>query len=79
VAIENKTKHIYGLQYHPEVQHSEKGIVTLKRFLFDIAHIPADWRIENVLEEEMEKIRQVVGPWNFLNRCIWAQHCPSAL
>ncbi len=60
VAIENAGAALYGLQYHPEVQHSERGMATLKRFLFSIAQIPADWRIENVLEEEMAKIREKV-------------------
>ncbi|CAL5221810.1 g4066 [Coccomyxa viridis] len=62
VAIENKQKLLYGLQYHPEVQHSERGIATLKRFLFGIAKMPADWNIENVLKEEMDKISATVGP-----------------
>ena len=60
VAIENPAAHLYGLQYHPEVQHSERGIATLRRFLFDISKVPADWKIENVLEEEMAKIRATV-------------------
>lgn len=60
VAIENSAARLYGLQYHPEVQHSERGIATLRRFLFDIAKVPADWKIENVLEEEMAKIRATV-------------------
>lgn len=67
VAIENKQRLLYGLQYHPEVQHSKRGIATLKRFLFGIAQIPADWKIENVLKEEMEKIRATV------------RSCPSIL
>ncbi len=62
VAIENKQKLLYGLQYHPEVQHSERGIATLKRFLFGIAKMPADWKIENVLKEEMDKISATVSP-----------------
>ena len=61
VAIENKQKLLYGLQYHPEVQHSERGIATLKRFLFGIAKMPADWKIENVLKEEMDKISATVS------------------
>ena len=61
VAIENSQKLLYGLQYHPEVQHSERGIATLKRFLFGIAKMPADWKIENVLKEEMDKISATVS------------------
>lgn len=63
VAIENAEANLYGLQYHPEVQHSERGISTLRRFLFGIANIPADWKIENVLEEEMAKISSTVSPF----------------
>lgn len=62
VAIENPERKIFGLQYHPEVMHTEKGVATIKRFLFDIAHMSGDWKMENVMEEEMEKVRSAVGP-----------------
>lgn len=62
VAIESPARKMFGLQYHPEVVHSERGKETLRRFLFDVSGMGGDWRMENVLEEEMEKIRQQVGP-----------------
>ncbi|KAK9831472.1 hypothetical protein WJX81_008476 [Elliptochloris bilobata] len=62
VAVECAERKLFGLQYHPEVMHSERGTATLRQFLFGIAGIPADWKIENVLEEEMQKLRQTVGP-----------------
>ncbi len=62
VAIEHPGRRLYGLQYHPEVAHSERGGATLERFLFGIAGVPADWRIESVLDEEMAKIAAAVGP-----------------
>ena len=61
VACENQSRRIYGLQYHPEVRHTERGMETLKHFLFKLAGISADWKIENILEEEMEKIRRQVS------------------
>ena len=61
VACENQLRRIYGLQYHPEVRHTERGMETLKHFLFKLAGISADWKIENILEEEMEKIRRQVS------------------
>ena len=70
VAIENSQKLLYGLQYHPEVQHSERGIATLKRFLFGIAKMPADWRIENVLKEEMDKISATVSVLTTFTDCL---------
>lgn len=62
VAIENPNKKFFGLQYHPEVVHSEKGSETITHFLFSIAQMSGDWKMENVLEEEMAKIRSLVGP-----------------
>lgn len=61
VAVEAAGRKLFGLQYHPEVQHSERGTQTLKHFLQQIAKLPADWKIEQVLEEEMQKIRQLVS------------------
>lgn len=60
MAIENTEQNIYALQYHPEVRHSVRGNEVLRRFLFHIAKISPDWKIENVLEEELEKLRKVV-------------------
>ena len=60
MAVECAERKLFGLQYHPEVMHSERGSATLRHFLFGIADIPADWKMENVLEEEMQKLRQTV-------------------
>ena len=60
VAIENQARRYYGLQYHPEVKHTDRGMETLKHFLFGIAKLTADWKLENILEEELEKLRQQV-------------------
>ena len=62
VAVECPSKRLFGLQYHPEVAHSERGGETMERFLFEIAGVRADWKIESVLEEEMAKISEIVGP-----------------
>ena len=62
VAVECPSRGLFGLQYHPEVMHSERGGETIERFLFGIAGVRADWKIESVLEEEMAKIAEVVGP-----------------
>lgn len=61
VAVENQAKQYYGLQYHPEVKHTDRGMETLKHFLFGIAKLSADWKLENILEEELEKLRRQVG------------------
>ena len=62
VAVECPSRRVYGLQYHPEVTHTPAGLATLRRFLFDIAHISADWSMASVLEEQLALIRAKVGP-----------------
>ena len=62
VAVEDAARNLYGLQYHPEVTHSEKGLDTLKRFLFDIAGVKAEWSMANVLDEQIEIVKNAVGP-----------------
>jgi len=60
--IENPDRKIYGLQFHPEVTHTENGISFLKKFLFEDARIQSDWNMGSVIDEQIEKIRATVGP-----------------
>lgn len=62
VAVENTVRNIYGLQYHPEVNHSERGTDVLKHFLLNIAGLKADWTMKEVLDEQMKSISALVGP-----------------
>ncbi|KAL0923457.1 hypothetical protein M5K25_007515 [Dendrobium thyrsiflorum] len=61
-AIENPSKKLYGLQFHPEVTHSPKGMESLRHFLIDVCGVPADWNMEDVLEEQIKHVRSMVGP-----------------
>ncbi|KAH0464704.1 hypothetical protein IEQ34_004807 [Dendrobium chrysotoxum] len=61
-AIENPSKKFYGLQFHPEVTHSPKGMESLRHFLIDVCGVPADWNMEDVLEEQIKHVRSMVGP-----------------
>ncbi|RRD32369.1 glutamine-hydrolyzing GMP synthase [Streptococcus minor] len=60
-AIENTDKHIYGIQFHPEVRHSEYGNDILRNFAMNICGATGDWTMENFIDVEIEKIRQTVG------------------
>ncbi|CAD5316190.1 unnamed protein product [Arabidopsis thaliana] len=60
-ALENRKKKIYGLQYHPEVTHSPKGMETLRHFLFDVCGVSADWKMEDLMEEEIKVINKTVA------------------
>lgn len=60
-AMQNRDRQIYGVQFHPEVRHTEYGTDLLKQFAFDICGAAGDWSMENFIEIEIIKIRQQVG------------------
>jgi GMP synthase (glutamine-hydrolysing) len=60
-AFESKAKKIYGVQWHPEVKHSEQGQKVLENFLYKGAGIEPTWTSGNVIAEQVEKIRAQVG------------------
>lgn len=60
-AFENTDRRLAGVQWHPEVLHSEHGQQVLERFLVDIAGCRQTWTSVNIVEEQVEKIRSEVG------------------
>tara|TARA_R100000027_G_scaffold18279_2_gene13168 strand:+ start:32091 stop:33632 length:1542 start_codon:yes stop_codon:yes gene_type:complete len=60
-AIENAEKNIFGLQFHPEVSHTECGAEILRNFLFKVCGCTGDWSMANFIERSVEDIRQYVG------------------
>jgi GMP synthase (glutamine-hydrolysing) len=52
---------MYGVQWHPEVKHSQFGQRVLENFLHDAAGIPGDWNSGNVIAEQVLRIREQVG------------------
>ncbi|MEY4067517.1 MAG: glutamine-hydrolyzing synthase, partial [Actinomycetota bacterium] len=60
-AFANSERKIYGVQWHPEVKHSQYGQDVLVNFLHNAAGIPATWNSGNVIAEQVEKIRAQVG------------------
>ncbi|MBI2712357.1 MAG: glutamine-hydrolyzing GMP synthase [Bdellovibrio sp.] len=61
-AMENPNQKIYGLQFHPEVTHTVGGIQILENFLVNLSGIKPDWNMESILEEQVQAIREKVGP-----------------
>ncbi|CAM9712568.1 unnamed protein product [Chrysoparadoxa australica] len=60
--IANPEKHVYGLQFHPEVTHSPKGVVLLHNFVVNICGAPTDWNMIDIAEEFIKEVRETVGP-----------------
>ena len=59
--IENHARAVYGVQYHPEVVHSEGGQQLLRTFLHDIAGCSGDWTMASVVEEQIAAVKAQVG------------------
>eukprot|EP00216_Chloropicon_sp_CCMP2111_P000759 CAMPEP_0198243256 /NCGR_PEP_ID=MMETSP1446-20131203/26061_1 /TAXON_ID=1461542 ORGANISM="Unidentified sp, Strain CCMP2111" /NCGR_SAMPLE_ID=MMETSP1446 /ASSEMBLY_ACC=CAM_ASM_001112 /LENGTH=553 /DNA_ID=CAMNT_0043927029 /DNA_START=90 /DNA_END=1751 /DNA_ORIENTATION=- len=63
VAVECAEDKFFGLQYHPEVMHTPRGIETLRHFLCDISSgLEGSWDMANVIKEQVEVIQEKVGP-----------------
>ncbi|MFN0277011.1 MAG: glutamine-hydrolyzing GMP synthase [Pyrinomonadaceae bacterium] len=61
-AIENPDRGIYCVQFHPEVTHTPLGKEIIRNFLFEICNCIGDWTPAQFIQEEVEKIRETVGP-----------------
>ncbi len=60
-AIGDETRHFYGLQFHPEVTHTEGGADILQRFIHNICQCPSNWQTESIIESMTDGIVKVVG------------------
>jgi GMP synthase (glutamine-hydrolysing) len=60
-AIANDQRGIYGLQFHPEVHHTEEGTRIIANFLTDICGARGDWTMESVIDESVRSIQETVG------------------
>ncbi|MFP5298670.1 MAG: glutamine-hydrolyzing GMP synthase, partial [Actinomycetota bacterium] len=60
-AFEDKERGFFGVQFHPEVVHSERGTEVLKNFLYHGADLLPVWTMTSIIESSIEKIRETVG------------------
>lgn len=60
-AIRNKEGTIYGVQFHPEVTHTQFGDKILENFVSKIAKIQKNWQMEDFVNEKIKEIRKIVG------------------
>ena len=60
-AFENESGQLAGVQYHPEVLHTEHGQTLLHNWLINIAKCEPNWTIQNIAIQEIEKVRSLIG------------------
>src|SRR5215207_1745758 len=59
-AIGNPERKLYGIQFHPEVAHTPRGLEILKSFLFDVAGMSPSWTPGSFVDEAIAKIKEAV-------------------
>ncbi len=59
--IEHSSKKLYGIQFHPEVTHTENGKIILKNFVFSICNIKKNWSSKNQKQILIKEVKKIVG------------------
>jgi len=60
-AVQHRNLPIFGLQFHPEVQHSEEGVQVIRNFCFEVCRCKADWSTGSFIDESIREIQKKVG------------------
>ena len=60
-AMEDPVRKVFGVQFHPEVTHTENGEALLRRFVFDVCRCRGDWTIGSFIETAVDRIRSQIG------------------
>lgn len=60
-AIADEARGFYGVQYHPEVNHTENGIQMIRNFLYEVCHAKGDWSMGDYCKSAIAAVREKVG------------------
>ncbi|MDY4948434.1 MAG: glutamine-hydrolyzing GMP synthase [Clostridium cadaveris] len=60
-AMENEEKNLYGVQFHPEVEHTLFGQKMLQNFLYEVCGLAKEWTMSSFAKNKIEEIKKIVG------------------
>ena len=60
-AIEDSTRNLYGVQFHPEVVHSVEGTKMIKNFLYEVCNCSGDWQMASFTEDMIKSLKDKIG------------------
>lgn len=61
VAIADEARGFYGVQFHPEVNHTEHGVDMIRNFLYEVCRAAGDWTMEDYKRSAVKALREKVG------------------
>ena len=61
VAIADEARGFYGVQYHPEVNHTEHGTDMIRNFLYEVCRAAGDWTMEDYKRSALKALREKIG------------------
>ena len=60
-SMENKEKLFYGIQFHPEVNHTKNGTKIIRNFLYNICKCSGTWKMNSFVEEKVKELKEKIG------------------
>lgn len=60
-AMQNTEKNFYGIQFHPEVNHTNKGTEIIRNFIYNICGCSGNWKMSSFAEETVKSIKEKIG------------------
>ena len=60
-AMENTERKLYGIQFHPEVNHSVNGTQVIRNFLYNVCGCSGDWQIASFVTESINNLKEKIG------------------
>ena len=60
-AMQNTSKNFYGIQFHPEVNHTVNGTEIIKNFLYNVCKCSGDWKMNSFAEEKIKELKEKIG------------------
>ena len=60
-AMENTDKKLYGVQFHPEVEHCLEGDKVIKNFLYNVCQVSGDWTTDSFIDDKIKELKAKIG------------------
>lgn len=60
-AFEKSSQNLYGVQFHPEVVHSQEGTKMIRNFLYEVCKCSGDWKMDSFTEQSIKDLKAKIG------------------